>query len=72
MSLILSDQTLSTKGWRDAEPSITGNSELVRKTANGKFNRVIRTLQLESEIRTDPERRASLFVERWKKLDQRR
>ncbi len=32
--------------------------------------RAIRALQLETELRTDPSRRADRFVERWRKLDQ--
>jgi hypothetical protein len=33
-------------------------------------NRAIRALQLETEIRTDPNRRADRFVERWRELGQ--
>lgn len=44
----------------------------MHEAAGGKLNRTIRALQLETEIRTDPERRADQFVERWKKLDQQR
>ncbi|HEY9215567.1 MAG TPA: MobA/MobL family protein [Ancylobacter sp.] len=56
-------------GWRDAEAAYEKNPELVRETAGGTVNRAIRALQLETEIRTDPERRADRFVERWQKLD---
>ncbi|MFG1287262.1 Ti-type conjugative transfer relaxase TraA [Xanthobacter versatilis] len=59
-------------GWRDAEAAYEKNPELVHEAAGGKLNRTIRALQLETEIRTDPERRAGQFVERWKKLDQQR
>lgn len=59
-------------GWRDAEAAYEKNTELVHEAADGKLNRSIRALQLETEIRTDPERRAGQFVERWKKLDQQR
>ena len=59
-------------GWRDAEAAYEKNPELVHEAADGKLNRSIRALQLETEIRTDPERRAGQFVERWKKLDQQR
>jgi Ti-type conjugative transfer relaxase TraA len=57
-------------GWRDAEAAYDMNPELVRETAGGRVNRAIRALQLETEIRTDPVRRADRFVERWRKLDQ--
>jgi transcriptional regulator len=56
-------------GWRDAESAYVKNPELVRETATGQVNRAIRALQLETEIRTDPQRRADRFVERWQKLD---
>ncbi|WP_292046415.1 MULTISPECIES: Ti-type conjugative transfer relaxase TraA [unclassified Brevundimonas] len=56
-------------GWRDAEAAYVKNPELVRETATGQVNRAIRALQLETEIRTDPQRRADRFVERWQKLD---
>ncbi|MCG5235557.1 Ti-type conjugative transfer relaxase TraA [Xanthobacter oligotrophicus] len=59
-------------GWRDAEAAYKKNPELVHEAAGGKLNRTIRALQLETEIRTDPERRAGQFVEHWKKLDQQR
>ena len=36
----------------------------------GKVNRAIRALQLETEIRTSPERRADRFVERFRELKQ--
>ncbi len=56
-------------GWRDAEAAYVKNPELVCETAGGQVNRTIRALQLETEIRTDPNRRADRFVERWHKLD---
>ena len=56
-------------GWRDAEAAYEKNPELVHEAADGKLNRTIRALQLETEIRSDPERRADRFVERWQKLD---
>lgn len=65
-------EELRPHGWRDAEAAYEKNPELVHEAAGGKLNRTIRALQLETEIRTDPERRADRFVERWKKLDQQR
>jgi len=55
-------------GWRDAEAAYVKNPELVRETAGGQVNRAIRALQLETELRTDPQRRADRFVERWREL----
>ena len=57
-------------GSHDAEAAYKKNPELVREAAGGQVNRAIRALQLETEIRTDPSRRADRFVERWQKLDQ--
>jgi hypothetical protein len=57
-------------GWRDAEAAYVKNPELIRETAGGRVNRAIRALQLETEIRTDPARRADHFVERWRQLGQ--
>jgi len=56
----------------DAEAAYKKNPELVREAAGGRVNRAIRALQLETEIRTDPARRADRFVERWQELDQTR
>ena len=57
-------------GSHDAEAAYKKNPELVREAAGGQVNRAIRALQLETELRTDPSRRADRFVERWQKLDQ--
>ncbi|WP_371345528.1 Ti-type conjugative transfer relaxase TraA [Ancylobacter sp. IITR112] len=59
-------------GWRDAEAAYEKDPELVHEAGGGKLNRAVRALQLETEIRTDPERRADRFVERWQKLDRNR
>ena len=56
-------------GSHDAEAAYKKNPELARGAAGGQVNRAIRALQLETELRTDPARRADRFVERWQKLD---
>ncbi len=56
-------------GWRDAEAAYVKDPELAREAGSGRVNRAIHALQLETEIRTDPHRRADRFVERWQKLD---
>ena len=56
-------------GSHDAEAAYKRNPELAREAAGGQVNRAIRALQLETELRTDPGRRADRFVERWQKLD---
>jgi len=57
-------------GSHDAEAVYKKNPELAREAAGGQVNRAIRALKLETELRTDPGRRADRFVERWQKLDQ--
>lgn len=57
-------------GWQDAEAAYAKDGDLAREAGSGRVNRAIRALQLETELRTDPNRRADRFVERWQKLDQ--
>jgi hypothetical protein len=57
-------------GSHDAEAAYKKTPELAREAAGGQVNRAIRALQLETELRTDPGRRADRFVEHWQKLDQ--
>jgi len=56
-------------GSHDAEAAYKKNLELAREAAGGQVDRAIRALQLETELRTDPGRRADRFVERWQKLE---
>ncbi|MFO1097097.1 MAG: Ti-type conjugative transfer relaxase TraA [Xanthobacteraceae bacterium] len=57
-------------GSHDAEAAYKKNPELALEAASGNPTRAIRALQLETEIRTDPARRADRFVERWRELGQ--
>ncbi len=57
-------------GSYDAEAAYKKNPELAHEAAGGQVNRAVRALQLETELRTDPGRRADRFVERWQKLDE--
>ncbi|WP_315763651.1 Ti-type conjugative transfer relaxase TraA [Bradyrhizobium sp. SZCCHNS2005] len=57
-------------GSHDAEAAYKKNPELVREAASGRLDRAIRALQLETELRINPGRRADRFVEDWQKLDQ--
>ncbi|MDI4656854.1 Ti-type conjugative transfer relaxase TraA [Xanthobacter autotrophicus] len=56
-------------GPHDAEAAYKKNPELASETATGQVNRTVRALQLETELRTDPQIRADRFVERWRSLD---
>jgi hypothetical protein len=57
-------------GSHDAEAAYKKNPELASEAAGGRLNRAVRALQLETELRIDPSRRADRFVEDWQKLDQ--
>jgi hypothetical protein len=57
-------------GWQDAEAAYAKDESLAHEAGWGKVNRAIRALQLETEIRTSPERRADRFVERFQELKQ--
>ncbi len=56
-------------GSHDAEAAYKKNPELALEAASGNSARAVRALQLETELRTDPSRRADRFVQRWQKLD---
>ncbi len=56
-------------GWQDAEAAYSKDNSLAHEAGSGRTGRAIRALQLETELRTDPNRRADRFVERWQKLD---
>jgi Ti-type conjugative transfer relaxase TraA len=56
-------------GSHDAEAAYKKNPELASEAAGGRVNRAVRALQLETELRTDPGRRADRFVDHWQKLD---
>jgi Ti-type conjugative transfer relaxase TraA len=55
-------------GSHDAEAAYKKTPELAQEAATGRVNRAIRALQLETEIRTEPARRADRFVDDWRKL----
>jgi hypothetical protein len=57
-------------GSYDAEAAYKKNPELAVEAASGNSARAVRALQLETELRTNPSRRADRFVERWQNLDQ--
>ena len=54
----------------DAEAAYKKDPDLAHEAAGGRVNRAIRALQLETEMRIDPNRRADRFVERWQELKQ--
>ncbi len=55
----------------DAEAAYKRNPELAHEVASGRVSRAaIRAIQLETEMRINPGRRADRFVERWQELKQ--
>jgi hypothetical protein len=56
----------------DAEAAYKKNPDLAHEAASGRHNRAVRALQLETEMRINPNRRADRFVERWQELHQTR
>ena len=57
-------------GSHDAEAAYKKNPELAQEAAGGRVDtRAIRALQLETELRINPDRYADRFVQRWQELD---
>ena len=55
----------------DAEAAYKKNPELAHEVASGRVSRAaVRAIQLETEMRINPGRRADRFVERWQELKQ--
>jgi Ti-type conjugative transfer relaxase TraA len=53
----------------DLETAYKKDPSLASEAAGGNFTRAVRAMQLETEIRTNPQLRADRFVERWNKLN---
>jgi hypothetical protein len=59
---------LKPKSGRDLDAAFSRQPELVAEAASGRTANAIRAMQLEAEIRTNPQMRADRFVETWQKL----
>ena len=57
---------------KDMEQAYARDPALVAKASDGRIRQALRAMQLEAEIRTDPEKRADRFVEGWLRLSQHR
>ncbi|OYX65693.1 MAG: Ti-type conjugative transfer relaxase TraA [Sphingomonadales bacterium 32-64-17] len=57
---------------RDMEQAYSRDPALASDAAGGQVRQAIRAMQLEAEIRTDPDKRADRFVEGWRQLGQHR
>jgi hypothetical protein len=53
---------------RDIESAYKKDPALASEAAGGTLGRAVRAMQLETEIRSNPQLRADRFVERWNKL----
>jgi len=56
----------------DMESALAHDPSLIRDATSGRTNRVIRALQVEAEIRTNPALRADRFVSEWQELSRAR
>ena len=56
----------------DLETAMSVDPSLIHDAAEGKTTGAIRAMQLEAEIRVDPQLRADTFVQRWQALEKQR
>ncbi|WP_294256654.1 Ti-type conjugative transfer relaxase TraA [uncultured Sphingomonas sp.] len=63
---------LHPHGSRDLDMAFERTPGLVSEAANGRTAKAIRQMQLEAEVRTNPELRADRFVQAWQQLQARR
>jgi Ti-type conjugative transfer relaxase TraA len=61
--------SLSPHAAKDIEQAYSRDASLVREASGGRVQRAFQAMQLEAEIRINPEKRADRFVETWRKLD---
>ena len=54
---------------KDLEEAFRRDGSLISEAAKGDTRRAIRAMQLEAEIRSDPDKRADRFVQKWQNLD---
>lgn len=64
--------SISPHAAKDLERAYAEDVALVREAAASRPQRALRVLQLESEMRADPARRADRFIETWSRLDEER
>ncbi|QNA86659.1 Ti-type conjugative transfer relaxase TraA [Sphingomonas sp. So64.6b] len=56
----------------DLEAAMSNDHRLIVESAKGKTAATLRAMQLEAELRVDPQLRADTFVQRWQALDRQR
>ncbi|WP_019831087.1 Ti-type conjugative transfer relaxase TraA [Sphingomonas sp. PR090111-T3T-6A] len=63
---------IQPNGARELESAFAVDPRLIDEAGAGRTNTVIRAMQLETEMRTDPALRADTFVQRWQGLERQR
>jgi hypothetical protein len=63
---------LQPQGARDLEAALASDTRVIGDAAKGRTQAAIRAMQLEAEMRVDPQLRADTFVQRWQTLDRQR
>lgn len=63
---------LQPHGARDLETALAAEPRLIGEAAAGRTAAVMRAMQLEAEMRVNPQLRADTFVQRWQALDRQR
>ncbi len=63
---------IQPQGARDLETAFSNELPLISESAQGRTQTTIRAMQLEAEMRGDPQLRADMFVQRWQALDRQR
>jgi hypothetical protein len=65
-------EAIQPKSGSDLAAAFARQPQLVSEAANGRTANAIRAMQLEAEIRTNPQMRADRFVENWQGLHRQR
>jgi hypothetical protein len=61
-----------SQGWQDMASAHDRDPSLIEEAAKGRTANAVRQMVLETEMRTNPERRAERFMEGWRKLSRER
>ena len=63
---------LRPHGRHDLETALANDAGLIAEAAKGRTVATLRAMQLEAEMRDDPQLRADTFVQRWQALERQR
>ncbi len=63
---------IQPQGARDLETAFSNELGLISESAQGRTQATIQAMQLEAEMRGNPQLRADVFVQRWQALDRQR